>query len=40
MAARREMGRGPAEFRRHFEWNNAPVYAKTIAEFADRLAEP
>jgi lytic murein transglycosylase len=22
------------------EWNNAPIYAKTIAEFADRLAEP
>jgi membrane-bound lytic murein transglycosylase B len=22
------------------EWNSAPVYAKTIAEFADKLAGP
>ncbi len=31
---------GQPNFPAILEWNNAPVYAKTIAEFADRLAEP
>ena len=31
---------GQPNFAAILEWNNAPVYAKTIAEFADRLAEP
>ncbi len=31
---------GQSNFAAILEWNNAPVYAKTIAEFADRLAEP
>ena len=30
---------GQSNFAAILEWNNAPVYAKTIAEFADRLAE-
>jgi lytic murein transglycosylase len=30
---------GQANFAALLEWNNAPVYAKTIAQFADRLAE-
>jgi lytic murein transglycosylase len=31
---------GQPNFAGLLEWNNAPVYAKTIAEFADRLAAP
>ena len=31
---------GQPNFAAILEWNNAPIYAKTIAEFADRLAEP
>ncbi len=31
---------GEPNFAAILEWNNAPVYAKTIGEFADRLAEP
>jgi lytic murein transglycosylase len=31
---------GQPNFATILEWNNAPIYAKTIAEFADRLAEP
>lgn len=31
---------GDPNFAVLLEWNAAPVYAKTIAEFADRLAEP
>jgi lytic murein transglycosylase len=30
---------GQSNFAALLEWNNAPVYAKTIAEFANRLAE-
>jgi lytic murein transglycosylase len=30
---------GQPNFAALLEWNNAPVYAKTIAQFADRLAE-
>jgi lytic murein transglycosylase len=30
---------GQPNFATLLEWNNAPVYAKTIAQFADRLAE-
>ena len=31
---------GQPNFAALLEWNSAPVYAKTIAEFADRLAAP
>jgi lytic murein transglycosylase len=31
---------GQPNFAALLEWNAAPVYAKTIAEFADRLAQP
>jgi membrane-bound lytic murein transglycosylase B len=31
---------GQGTFAALLEWNNAPVYVKTIAEFADQLAEP
>ncbi len=31
---------GQPNFAALLEWNNAPVYAKTIAEFADKLAQP
>jgi len=31
---------GEPNFAALLEWNIAPVYAKTIAEFADRLAQP
>ena len=31
---------GQPNFAALLEWNAAPIYAKTIAEFADRLAEP
>jgi len=31
---------GQPNFAALLEWNAAPVYAKTIAEFADRLSEP
>jgi lytic murein transglycosylase len=31
---------GQPNFAAILEWNNAPIYAKTIAEFADRLGEP
>ena len=31
---------GQPNFAAILEWNNAPIYAKTIGEFADRLAEP
>ena len=33
------MGRGAAEFATLLQWNDTPVYAKTIAEFADQLAK-
>ena len=31
---------GQANFAALLEWNASPIYARTIAEFADRLAEP
>jgi lytic murein transglycosylase len=31
---------GQPNFAALLEWNSAPIYAKTIAEFANRLAEP
>ena len=33
------LGRRPAEFQRLLQWNSAPVYAKTLGLFADKLAE-
>ena len=40
LVARSGMERGPAELRRRCsQWNSSPVYAKTIAEFADQLAK-
>jgi lytic murein transglycosylase len=31
---------GQPNFAALLQWNSSPIYAKTIAEFADRLAEP
>ena len=31
---------GESNFAALLEWNAAPIYAKTIGEFADKLAQP